>query len=84
MTRVTVLFATLTALRASLIAHTHAGDTLRKKRRPAVPFAEKFAAEVLAVLQGTSPLLSRRAEMHREALANRSQAPARWGIGYKV
>jgi ribosomal protein S7 len=59
-------------------------DALRKRRKPPVPFEEKFVAEVLALLGGTSPLLQKKAQMHRDALVNRSMAPQRWGVGYKI
>jgi small subunit ribosomal protein S7 len=59
-------------------------DSLRKKARPPVPFSERFSAEVLNILQGKSGLLQKKAQMHREALNNRSLSHFRWAVGYKM
>ena len=47
-----------------------------------LPLEERFVKEVLAVLEGKSSLLQRKANMHREALVNRSFAQHRWPVGY--
>lgn len=59
-------------------------EVLRKKRKPPVPFEQKFADEVIAILQGKSALCQKKAQLHREALANRANAPMRWAVGYKM
>jgi ribosomal protein S7 len=74
----------VTDYRGSSYAMRWMRDSLRKRRKPPVAFEDKFVAEVLAVLEGKSPLLQKKAQMHRDALVNRSFAPHRWGVGYKI
>lgn len=74
----------LTEYRSQAYAMRWMKKALDKKRRPPVLFPERFAAEVLAVLEGKSPLLERKAVMHREALANRSFSHFRWAVGYRM
>ena len=74
----------VTEYRGQSIAFRWLKEALQKKRRPPQPFPEKFASEVLAVLEGKSPLLQKRSQMHKEALVNRSAAPMRWGVGYQL
>jgi ribosomal protein S7 len=45
------------------------------------PLEERFVNEILQILEGSSPLLQKKAALHREALANRSFANKRWAVG---
>ncbi|KAI9491314.1 ribosomal protein S7 domain-containing protein [Zychaea mexicana] len=44
------------------------------KKRPEATFEQRFAAEVFDVIQGTSPALQKKAQIHKQALANRANA----------
>ena len=43
-------------------------------KRPEKTFEERFATEVYEVIQGTSPALQKKAQIHKQALANRANA----------
>ena len=43
-------------------------------KRPEKTFEERFATEVYEVIQGTSPVLQKKAQIHKQALANRANA----------
>lgn len=74
----------VTEHRGQAYAFRWLSEHLQKKRRPAQKLDDKFAAEVVAVLEGKSSLLQKKAAMHREALVNRANAAQRWGVGYRM
>ncbi|KAI8139932.1 30S ribosomal protein S7p/S5e [Fennellomyces sp. T-0311] len=43
-------------------------------KRPEKTFEQRFASEVFDVIQGTSPALQKKAQIHKQALANRANA----------
>lgn len=71
----------LTEKMSTLYAFKWLTEALRKKREPRVPLEERFAQEILSILEGRSSLLSKRAQLHKDALVNRSNAQFRWPVG---
>jgi small subunit ribosomal protein S7 len=56
-------------------------ESLRKKDPKNTPLEERFANEILKILEGTSPILQKKAQLHKEAVVNRSFVNMRWAIG---
>ncbi|KAI7903260.1 30S ribosomal protein S7p/S5e [Cokeromyces recurvatus] len=50
------------------------------KKRGEKTFAERFAAEVYDVSQGTSTVLQKKLQLHKQALANRANTQASYNI----
>ncbi|KAG2222813.1 hypothetical protein INT45_011623 [Circinella minor] len=48
-------------------------------KRPEKTFEQRFATEVYEVNQGTSPALQKKAQIHKQALANRANAQVSYG-----
>lgn len=76
----------ITPYRGQSMAMRWIRDVMRKRaHRPRgveLPLGERWALEVLSVLEGKSALLQKRSQMHREALLHRSFVHLRWSIGY--
>ncbi|KAI3634329.1 hypothetical protein MIR68_007933 [Amoeboaphelidium protococcarum] len=74
----------ITEYRSQSYAFRWLKKSLSKKKRPFIPLEERICSEILAILEGKSPLLQRKVEMHREALNNRAFAHLRWAVGYRM
>lgn len=55
-----------------------------QRKKPAVALSDVLVDEILKILEGNSNLLNKKAELHKQALANRSFAHHRWAVGYRM
>jgi small subunit ribosomal protein S7 len=54
-------------------------EAIEKKKESKKSWDQRFADEILEILEGRSSVLHKRAQVHREALTNRAYSHLRWG-----
>ncbi|CDH54357.1 30s ribosomal protein s7p s5e [Lichtheimia corymbifera JMRC:FSU:9682] len=82
-----------TTKKGSKALHVPTPLRLRQRRRRAIvwmldsaskrsekTFEQRFASEVFDVIEGTSPTLQKKAQVHKQALANRANAQVSYGM----